>query len=58
MLNSLPDAEPFAEGAVDSGLMKHLIGDFMNGKNDHFMLVRQLLMIAIWHAGLSAAKSV
>lgn len=58
MLNSLPDAEPFAAGAVKSELMKHLISDFLNGKNDHTMLVRQLLMIAIWHSGLSVANRV
>jgi hypothetical protein len=54
MLNSLPDTELFAAGAVNPELMKHLISEFLNGKNDHTMLVRQLLMIAIWHTGLSA----
>jgi hypothetical protein len=58
MLDSLPDMEPFTLGAVNRELTKHLISDFLNGKNDHMMLVRQLLMIAIWHAGQGAVNQV
>jgi len=58
MLDSLPDMEPFTQGAVNRESTKHLISDFLNGKNDHMMLVRQLLMIGIWHAGLSAVNQV
>ena len=58
MLDSLPNMEPFTLGAVNRELMKPLISDFLNGKNDHMMLVRQLLMIGIWHAGLGAANRV
>ena len=58
MLDSLPDMELFTQGAVNRESTKHLISDFLNGKNDHMMLVRQLLMIGIWHAGLSAVNQV
>jgi len=58
LLDSLPDVEPFASGALNRELTKHLVRDFLNGKNDHTMLVRQLLMIVIWNAGLSAANRV
>ena len=58
MLDSLPDMEPFTLGAVNRESTKHLISDFLNGKNDHMMLVRQLLMIGIWHAGLNAVNQV
>lgn len=58
MLESLPDREPFTSGAVDRELTRNLISDFLSGKDDHFMFVRQLLMIGIWHSGLSVANRV
>jgi asparagine synthase (glutamine-hydrolysing) len=52
LLESLPDIEPFSSGALDRDLTRTLIKEFLNGKNDHAMLVRQLFMVGIWHAGL------
>ena len=57
LLDSVPDAEPFASGLVDRETTRQLVQEFLNGKNDHLMLVRQLLMIVIWHSGLKAARA-
>lgn len=48
-VESLPDLEPIASGPFDRRRLRALLRDYLAGRGEHALLVRQLLFVAIWH---------
>jgi asparagine synthase (glutamine-hydrolysing) len=46
---SLPDLEPVQSGPFERKKLRDVIDTFMAGEDRHLMLIRQLLLIVIWH---------
>ena len=49
LVTGLPDMNPFLEGPFDRARMRSVVNGFLGGNSQHEELVRQLVMIAIWH---------
>lgn len=45
----LPSLDPVARGPFDPALLRRVIGEFQRGDSRYEFLIRQLLMIQIWH---------
>lgn len=45
----LPDASPIADGPIKRGKLREIIRAFFNGDDRPGTLIRQLLMISVWH---------
>ena len=45
----MPDSQPISDGPIDRMKLREVVSAFLGGDDRPGMLVRQLLMIAIWH---------
>ncbi len=46
---ALPETAPVCDGPFDAGKLRKTIAAFMTGEDRHQLLIRQLLLIAMWH---------
>lgn len=49
LIASLPDLSPVREGPFDRTKLKSLVGKFLEGDNRFELMIRQLMMITVWH---------
>ena len=49
LVESLPEMTPIKEGPFDRSKLRNRIREFLNGNPTHEALVRQFMMIAVWH---------
>jgi asparagine synthase (glutamine-hydrolysing) len=49
VLQSLPAMSPLCDGPFDRQKLQDMIARLLRGESTHDLLVRQLLMIAVWH---------
>jgi asparagine synthase (glutamine-hydrolysing) len=49
MVNQLPDLDPIREAPLNHGKLRQAINQFLAGDSRHEPLIRQFLMIAVWH---------
>jgi len=49
LITNLPALDPVREGPFVTPRLKTIITEFLSGDNSHEPLIRQLVMIAIWH---------
>jgi asparagine synthase (glutamine-hydrolysing) len=49
IVNDLPRLDPVREGPFDSARVRRVIDRFFEGENDNEALIRQLLMVSVWH---------
>jgi asparagine synthase (glutamine-hydrolysing) len=57
-VHDLPNVEPVVSGPFDRRMVRQLVNDFLGGKPEHALLVRQLLAIAAWHdASVQAVRT-
>jgi asparagine synthase (glutamine-hydrolysing) len=48
-VSAVPDLDPVRGGPFDRARVKNLVTNFLNGENSHELLVKQLVMVAVWH---------
>jgi hypothetical protein len=49
LVGALPDLDPLREGPFDRAKTRSVIQGFLHGENKNEALVRQLVMVAVWH---------
>jgi asparagine synthase (glutamine-hydrolysing) len=49
LVESLPETDPIRNGPLNRAKLRDVIREFTNGVGSHEALVRQFVMIAIWH---------
>jgi asparagine synthase (glutamine-hydrolysing) len=49
LVERLTDLDPIREGPFDHSKVKQVVSEFLAGNNHDLMLIRQLVMIVIWH---------
>lgn len=58
LLESLPNVSPIRDGLFDRQRLRTLITKFLNGESTQELLIRQLVMIAVWHQECVAREPV
>jgi asparagine synthase (glutamine-hydrolysing) len=48
-LEAIPISEPICNGPFDCHRLRQIIDEFLNGNDRRMLLLRQLLLVAIWH---------
>jgi asparagine synthase (glutamine-hydrolysing) len=55
LVSDLPNLEPIKDGPFNKVALNHMIEGFLHGASNHEALIRQLVMIAVWHQAISIA---
>jgi asparagine synthase (glutamine-hydrolysing) len=55
LVESLPKMDPILGGPLDRGKLRKTIREFLNGDGSHEALIRQFVMIAVWHQACFAS---
>ena len=58
LLNSLPDMSPISDGLLDREKLRKMIARLLTGESTQGLLIRQLVMIALWHQECVAREPV
>lgn len=58
LLNSLPDMSPISDGLLDREKLRKMIARLLTGESTQELLIRQLVMIAVWHQECVAREPV
>jgi len=49
LVRDLPAVEPIRSGPLDPARLRAVVDDFLKGDNSHEALIRELMMVAVWH---------
>jgi hypothetical protein len=49
LVEALPDMDPICNGPLDRTKLRTTIREFLKGDGSHEAMIRQFMMIAVWH---------
>jgi hypothetical protein len=57
LVERLADSAPVREGPFERAKVRQVVKEFLEGDNRHQMLIRQLIMVTVWHQACFDVRS-
>lgn len=57
LLNELPDKEPILSGPLNRRILREVVRKFLAGSDESYLLLLQLVMLAVWHEVTFSART-